>query len=101
MAKTAAAPMRPLTDHILLEPLEEAQVGSILIPDKAKPKPVKGTVLALGPGKRDTQGCVWGIDLNVGDKVYFQKFSELEVEFSRKKYLVVREEDILGVIIEE
>ena len=92
---------RPLSNHLFLEPLEEEKKtkGGIVLPDTAeKEKPIKGRVLAVGPGKRNDEGELVAMEIKVGDKVLFKKYGPDEVELDGKKYLVGDEDDILAVI---
>ncbi len=92
---------KPLSNHLFLEPLEEEKTtkSGIVIPDTAeKEKPIKGTVLAVGPGKMLENGTVRPVAVKVGDTVLFKKYGPDEVEIDGKKYLVGDEEDILAVI---
>ena len=92
---------KPLTNHVFIQPLEEEKVtkGGIVLPDNVeKEKPMKGTVLAVGPGKRNENGSVQPMSVKVGDKVLFKKYGPDEVEIEGKKYLVGDEDDILAII---
>ena len=92
---------KPLSNHVFLEPLEEEKVtkGGIVLPDTAeKEKPIKGKVLAVGPGKVQENGTVRPVAVKVGDIVLFKKYGPDEIEIEGKKYLVGDEEDILAVI---
>jgi chaperonin GroES len=93
--------IKPLSNHIFLEPEEEEKVtaSGIVIPDTAdKEKPMKGKVLAIGPGKRNSKGEIDPISVKVGDTVLFRKYGPDEIEVDGKKYLVGSEDDILAVI---
>jgi chaperonin GroES len=92
--------IRPLQDRILLKRVkeEEKSKGGIIIPDTAKEKPIEGEVLAVGNGKVLEDGTVRKIDLKVGDRVLFGKYSGTEVKIDGEDRLIVREDDILGVI---
>jgi chaperonin GroES len=92
---------KPLSNHLFLEPLEEERTtkGGIVLPDTAeKEKPIKGKVLAIGPGKRNEKGEIVPMAVKVGDKVLFKKYGPDEIEIEGKKYLVGDEDDILAVI---
>jgi chaperonin GroES len=92
---------KPLSNHLFLEPLEEEKItkGGIVLPDTAeKEKPIKGKVLAVGPGKRNDKGEVQPMGVSVGDVVLFKKYGPDEVEFEGKKYLVGDEDDILAIL---
>ena len=92
--------VRPLHDRILVkrEEEEEARAGSIIIPDSAKEKPQKGKVVAVGLGKVSDEGKRVALDVKSGDRILFGKYSGSEVKLDDKEYLIMREEDILGVI---
>ena len=87
--------IKPLADRVLVEPsaAEEKTSGGIIIPDTAKEKPQKGTVVAVGNGKKDEP-----MTLKVGDKVLYGKYSGTEINFDGKDYLIMRESDIYAVI---
>ncbi len=92
---------KPLSNHVFLEPLEEEKTtkSGIVIPDTAeKEKPVKGKVLAVGPGKRNDRGELQQMSVKVGDMVLFKKYGPDEIEIDGKKYLVGDEEDILAIL---
>ncbi|AIB13448.1 molecular chaperone GroES (plasmid) [Azospirillum argentinense] len=91
---------RPLHDRVLLKRVaaEEKTPGGIIIPDTAKEKPDEGEVLAVGPGARDEAGRVQPLDVKVGDRVLFGKWSGTEVRISGEDRLILKESDILGVI---
>ncbi|NUB25210.1 co-chaperone GroES [Azospirillum brasilense] len=91
---------RPLHDRVLLKRVaaEEKTPGGIIIPDTAKEKPVEGEVLAVGPGARDEAGRVQTLDVKVGDRVLFGKWSGTEVRIEGEDRLILKESDILGVI---
>ena len=92
---------KPLSNHLFLEPLEEERksAGGIVLPDTAeKEKPIKGKVLAIGPGKRNDRGEVEPMAVKVGDMVLFKKYGPDEIEIEGKKYLVGDEDDILAII---
>jgi chaperonin GroES len=92
--------LRPLQDRIIVKRLEEENktAGGILIPDTAKEKPQKGEIIAVGKGKVTEDGKVLPIDVKVGDKVLFGKYAGTEVKIDGIDYLIMREDDILGVI---
>ncbi len=92
---------KPLSDHVFLEAVEEEKVtkGGIVLPDTAeKEKPIKGKVLAVGPGKQNEKGELRPMSVKVGDVVLFKKYGPDEVEIEGKKYLVGDEDDILAVL---
>ena len=91
---------RPLHDRVLIRRVEaeERTAGGIIIPDTAKEKPSQGEVVAVGPGGRDETGKLTPIDVKVGDKVLFGKWSGTEVKIDGDELLIMKESDILGVI---
>jgi len=91
---------RPLHDPLLVRRIEaeEKTAGGIIIPDSAKEKPQQGEVIAVGPGGRDESGKLIPIDLKVGDKVLFGKWSGTEVKLDGQELLIMKESDIMGVI---
>ncbi len=90
--------IRPLHDRVIIERLEERTTASgIVIPDTAGEKPARGKVLAAGPGKHEN-GVLRKLDVKVGDQVLFGKYSGTEVKVNGKDLLVMREEDIMGVL---
>jgi len=92
--------LRPLQDRILVERVEEEQKtkGGIIIPDTAKEKPAEGKVIAVGNGKLDENGKRVPLELKKGDRILFGKYSGTEVKIEGKEYLMMREEDVLGII---
>lgn len=92
--------LRPLHDRLVVERAEEERTssGGILLPDSATEKPIQGKVLAVGKGKILDSGKVRALDVKKGDKVLFGKFAGTEVKVDGADYLVLREEDIMGVI---
>ena len=92
--------IRPLQDRIIVERIEEETMtaGGIIIPDSAKEKPQEGKVVAAGKGKVTEDGKVLPLDVKVGDKVLFGKYSGTEVKLDGKEFLMMREDDILGVV---
>jgi len=92
--------IRPLNDRILVKRLEgeEKTAGGIIIPDSAKEKPAEGEIVAVGPGKRNDAGERITMDVAVGDRILFSKYGGTEVKLDGKDFLIMREDDILGVI---
>ena len=92
--------IRPLQDRILIQPIREKEVrkGGIIIPDSAKEKPIEGRVKAVGDGKLNESGNRVKIDLKVGDKVLYGKYAGTEIKIDGEDYLLMREDDILGVV---
>jgi len=91
---------RPLHDRVLLRPIEgeEKTKGGIIIPDTAKEKPMEGEVVAVGPGARNEKGEIVKLDVKVGDRVLFGKWSGTEVKIDGEDLLIVKETDVMGVI---
>ena len=91
---------KPLGGRVLIEPIEQEDItaGGIILPETAKEKPQEGKVLAVGPGDRDDEGKRIPLDVKVGDKVLFAKYSGTEVKMDGKKLLILRETDILGLV---
>ncbi len=92
--------IRPLHDRVLIKRLEEKEVrkGSIIIPDTAKEKPQEGEVIAVGKGRVLEDGKIQPLEVKVGNKVLFGKYAGTEVKLDDVEYLIMREEDILGII---
>ena len=92
--------LRPLQDRILVKRVEEEQKtkGGIIIPDTAKEKPVEGEVVAVGNGKLGDDGKRIPLEIKVKDRVLFGKYSGTEVKIEGEEYLIMREDDILGII---
>lgn len=92
--------IRPLRDRVIVKRLEAETTTSfgIVIPDNATEKPDQGVVLAVGPGRRDEAGKLIAMEVQVGDKVLFGKYSGQSVKLDGEEFLVMREEDIMGVI---
>ena len=91
---------RPLHDRVLVESLEseEKTAGGIIIPDTAKEKPQEGKVMAVGPGAKTEDGKIIPMDVKVGDRVLFGKWSGTEVKIDGKEYSIMKESDIMGVV---
>jgi chaperonin GroES len=91
--------LRPLHDRVIVKRLEEEKksAGGIIIPDNAAEKPVRGKVIAVGPGKRGDDGRLMPMDLKVGDVVLFGKYSGSEVKVDGDELVCMREDDIMGV----
>jgi len=92
--------IKPIGDRVLVKHIEEKEQtrGGIIIPDAAKEKPQEAEVVALGTGKKDENGKVQAFEVKVGDRVLISKYGGTEVKLDEKKYVLVREDDILGVI---
>ncbi len=96
---TANLNVRPLHDRILVRRMaeEEKTAGGIIIPDTAKEKPQRGEVVATGKGRVTEDGKTLSLEVRAGDKVLFSKYSGTELKLDGKEYLMIREEDVLGV----
>jgi len=92
--------LKPLHDRIVVEaaPKEEKTASGIILPDSAQEKPLRGTVLAVGPGKRLDSGQIAPIDVKVGDNVLYGKYSGTEVTVDGKDYIILRSDDVLGIV---
>lgn len=92
--------IRPLNDRILVQRVEEEEktAGGIIIPDNAKEKPVEGTIIAVGPGKLSDAGERVALQVKEGDIVLFSKYGGADVRIDGEDYLILREDDVLGVI---
>jgi chaperonin GroES len=92
--------VRPLGDRVLVQPIEEKETkkGGIIIPDTAKEKPQEGNVVALGTGKLDDNGKKVEFTVKKGDKVLISKYGGTEIKVDGESYLIMREDDILGII---
>src|ERR1700692_1341126 len=93
---------RPLHDRVVVKRLqgEERTKGGIIIPDTAKEKPQQGEIVAVGPGGRDESGKLVPLDVKAGDRVLFGKWSGTEVKIDGVEYLIMKESDIMGVLVE-
>ena len=92
--------VRPLHDRILIKRIEEKETvkGGIIIPDTAKEKPQEGEVIAVGHGKKTEEGKVIPLDVKAGDRILFGKYSGTEIKIDNQEYLIVREDEVLGVL---
>jgi len=92
--------VRPLHDRIVIKRIEEKETvkGGIIIPDTAKEKPQEGEVIAVGHGKKTDKGEVIALDVKVGDRILFGKYSGTEIKLDNQEYLIIREDEVLGVI---
>ncbi|MCS7180506.1 MAG: co-chaperone GroES [bacterium] len=95
--------IRPLGDRVVVEPLEaeEKTKGGIILPDTAKEKPQEGKVVAVGKGKVNEKGELVPMEVKVGDKVLYGKYSGTEVTVDEKQYIILREDDILAIVEEK
>jgi chaperonin GroES len=100
MAKAMTTTLHPLHDRILVQRIEEGEVrrGGLIIPDSAKEKPQEGKVLAVGKGTVNEDGKKTPLDVKAGDRVLFGKYAGSEVTLDGHEYLIMKEEDVLGVL---
>jgi chaperonin GroES len=100
MAKARTATLHPLHDRILIQRIEEGEVrrGGLIIPDSAKEKPQEGKVLAVGKGTVNEDGKKTPLDVKAGDRVLFGKYAGSEVTLDGQEYLIMKEEDVLGIL---
>ena len=99
-APAATANFTPLHDRILVRRIEEGESirGGIIIPDSAKEKPQEGEVLSVGKGKSNDEGKVFPLDVKAGDRVLFGKYSGTEIKIDGEELLIMREEEVLGIL---
>ncbi len=92
--------LKPLADRVVVKPAEaeEKTAGGIILPDTVKEKPVEGTIVAAGPGKVTDDGKAVKMEVKVGDKVLYGKYSGTEVTINGEEYLIMRESDIFGIL---
>jgi chaperonin GroES len=97
---TKTTTFTPLHDRILVRRVEEGETvrGGIIIPDSAKEKPQEGEVIAAGKGKSNDEGKVFPLDVKAGDKILFGKYSGTEIKVDGEELLIMREEDVLGIV---
>ncbi len=97
---TVATTFTPLHDRILLRRVEEGETirGGIIIPDSAKEKPQEGEVIAVGKGKSNDEGKTFPLDVKAGDRVLFGKYSGTEIKIDGEEFLIMREEEVLGIL---
>jgi len=100
MTKAMTTTLHPLHDRILVERIEEGEVrrGGLIIPDSAKEKPQEGKVLAVGKGTVTEEGKKIPLDVKAGDRVLFGKYSGSEVTLDGREYLIMKEDDVLGIL---
>jgi chaperonin GroES len=100
MAKKAASKIQPLADRVVVKALEDSEQmrGGLYIPDTAKEKPSQGEVVAAGPGKLSDEGTRVALDVKVGDRVLYGKYSGTDVTLDGEEYLILRESDILAIV---
>ena len=96
----ASTKFTPLHDRILVQRLEESETvrGGIIIPDSAKEKPQQGKVISVGKGKSNDEGKVFPLDVKAGDTVLFGKYSGTEIKLDGEDFLIMREEEVLGIL---
>ena len=94
--------IRPLSDRVVIKRVEETEniAGGIIIPDTAKEKPQEGEVVAVGKGKRNDDGTLIPLDVKAGDRILFGKYAGNEIRIDGQEYLIIREDEILGVFEE-
>ncbi|MGC9159040.1 MAG: co-chaperone GroES [Terracidiphilus sp.] len=99
-AASVTTSFTPLHDRILVRRLEEAETvrGGIIIPDSAKEKPQEGEVIAVGKGKSNDEGKIFPLDVKPGDRILFGKYSGTEIKIDGEEFLIMREEEVLGII---
>jgi chaperonin GroES len=92
--------LKPLADRVIVKPMEaeEKTKGGIILPDIAKEKPIEGTIIAVGPGKTAEDGKIAKMEVKVGDKVLYGKYSGTEVTVDGVEYLIMRESDIFAIV---
>ena len=92
--------LKPLGNRVVVEPLEQEEMtaGGIVLPETAKEKPQQGTIVAVGPGRRDDDGKLIVMDVKVDDKVLYAKYAGTEIKIDGKKLLILKESDILAVV---
>lgn len=92
--------IRPLADRVIVKPMaaEEKTKGGIILPDTAKEKPIEGTIIAVGPGRITDEGKEIKMNVQVGNKVLYGKYSGTEVNIEGEEYLIMRESDIYGIV---
>jgi len=92
--------IRPLHDRVVVKRIEEGETmqGGLYIPDSAKEKPQQGEVIAVGKGKKDDSGKLMALDVQVGDRILFGKYSGSDIKLDGNEYMIMREDEILGVL---
>ena len=92
--------LKPLADRLVVEPVEQEEVtaGGIILPETAKEKPQQGKVIAAGPGRTDEDGKRVNMEVKVGDRVLYAKYSGTEIKMDSKKVLILRESDVLAIV---
>jgi len=92
--------LKPLGDRLIVEPIEQEEMttSGIVLPETAKEKPMRGKVLAIGPGARKEDGSRIAMDVSTGDTVLYAKYGGTEVKLENKKYLILKETDVLAIV---
>jgi chaperonin GroES len=92
--------LKPLGDRLIVEPIEQEEMttSGIVLPETAKEKPMQGKVLAIGPGARKEDGSRVAMDVSMGDTVLYAKYAGTEVKIENKKYLILKETDVLAIV---
>ncbi len=100
MAKSLKLNLKPLGDRVVVDPIEkeERTASGIILPETAKEKPQEGTIVAVGPGRRDEDGKLVPMDVKMGDVVLYAKYAGTEVKLEDKKVLILKESDILAIV---
>ncbi|HSQ26361.1 MAG TPA: co-chaperone GroES [Anaerolineales bacterium] len=95
--------LKPLGNRVVVEPVEQEEItaGGIVLPETAKEKPQKGLVISVGPGERDDDGDYIPMDVKQGDTVLFAKYAGTEIKIDGKKLLILRESDLLAIVLSE
>ena len=101
MAKREAARLEPLNDRVVVTPVQQEQVlaSGLVIPDTAKEKPQQGEVVAVGPGRRDEAGARVALDIQVGDRILYKKYTGQDIKIDRQDLIVLQESEILAKVI--
>ena len=96
-----ALKLKPLADRLVVEPIEREEVtaSGIYVPETAKEKPQEGEVVAVGPGRKDEEGNRIPMDVSKGDRVLYAKYAGTEVKLEDKKYLILKESDVLAILL--
>ena len=99
-ATASKTELKPLGDRVVVESIEQAptSAGGVILPDTAKEKPQEGVIIAVGPGRRTDKGDVIPMELKVGDKVIYSKYSGSEIKIDGTEYLIVSEKDVLAIV---
>ena len=101
MAKKQAARLEPLHDRVVVTPVQQEQVldSGLVIPDTAKEKPQQGEVVAVGPGRRDDAGARVALDIKVGDRILYKKYTGQDIKIDRQDLIVLQESEILAKVV--